>query len=79
MPYDTQQGGSLVYARRDFLQMTYESFCLLIGQGIAEKIASFPQLRQEAARLTGFWDRHDAILCRLRQEEEKQGNRDTGK
>ena len=72
MPYDTQRGGSLVYARRDFLQMTYESFYLLIGQDIARKIVSFPRLQQEAAEMTGFWDRHDAILCKLREQEESE-------
>ena len=43
---------------------------------MAGKIATFPRLQQEAAKMTGFWDRHDAILCRLRQEEEEKGERE---
>lgn len=72
MPYDTQKGGSLICARRDFLQMGYEYFQQRAGQGIVQKIATFPRLRREASKLTGFWDRHDAILCRLHQQQEKK-------
>ena len=71
MSYDTQKGGSLICARRDFLKMTYELFRIHAEQGIREKIARFPRLQQEAAKMTGFWDEHDAILCRLREQEEK--------
>lgn len=76
MPYDTQRGASLVYARHAFLQMGYEDFQHLAEQDMAGKIAAFPRLQQEAAKMTGFWDRHDAILFRLRQEEEEKGERE---
>lgn len=76
MPYDTQKGGSLVCARRDFLQMAYEDFQLWAERGIAEKLAAFPRLQQEACRLTGFWDKHDAILCRLREQEKEEQHGD---
>lgn len=77
MPYDTQKGGSLVCARRDFLRMAYEDFQLFAERGIADKIAVFPRLQQEACRLTGFWDKHDAILCRLREQEKEGQNGST--
>lgn len=71
MPYDTQHGASLIDSRRHFLQLTYESFVELAERSIREIIARFPRLRAAAMQQTGFWDRHDAILCKLRDRDEE--------
>ena len=71
MPYDTQHGASLIDSRRHFLQLTYESFVELAERSIREIIARFPRLQAAAMQQTGFWDRHDAILCKLRERDEE--------
>ena len=72
MPYDTQHGASLIDSRRHFLQLTYESFVELAERSIREIIARFPRLQAAAMQQTGFWDRHDAILCKLRENGEER-------
>lgn len=71
MPYDTQHGASLISSRRSFLQLTYESFLNLAERSILETIARFPRLRSAASKQTGFWDRHDAILCKIRERDDE--------
>mgnify|MGYP007075817697 FL=1 len=71
MPYDTQHGASLIDSRRHFLQLTYESFVELAERSILGIIARFPRLQAAAMQQTGFWDRHDAILCKLRDRDEE--------
>lgn len=71
MPYDTQHGASLISSRRSFLQLTYESFLNLAEHSILETITRFPRLRSAASRQTGFWDRHDAILCKIREQDDE--------
>ena len=70
MPYDTQQGASLIDSRRHFLQLTYESFVELAERSIREIIAHFPRLQAASMQQTGFWDRHDAILCKIREQDD---------
>lgn len=71
MPYDTQHGASLIDDRRHFLQLTYETFLLLAERGMNDMIARFTRLQSAAARQTGFWDRHDAILCKIREQDDE--------
>lgn len=71
MPYDTQHGASLISSRRSFLQLTYESFLNLAEHSILETITRFPRLRSAASKQTGFWDRHDAILCKIREQDDE--------
>lgn len=71
MPYDTQHGASLISSRRSFLQLTYESFLNLAERSILETIARFPRLQSAASNQTGFWDRHDAILCKIRERDDE--------
>ena len=71
MPYDTQHGASLISSRRQFLELTYESFIDLAERSILETVARFPRLRSAASKQTGFWDRHDAILCKIREQDDE--------
>ncbi len=71
MPYDTQHGASLISSRRQFLELTYESFIDYAERRILETIARFPRLQSAASNQTGFWDRHDAILCKIRERDDE--------
>jgi hypothetical protein len=64
MPYDIEDGASIVLARQAVLLLDYAGFVCLAEQEIEQGL-QLPVFQEALRHDTGFWERHDA---RLRQQ-----------